>query len=469
MKLHDYQLEAVQRAFKDTTYRWIFNDECGLGKSAQAIEMLKRCKFQSAVIVCPAVVRLNWASELKKWWPDCTKSIGIINSSLGIKNLSKSKRQKLEEAYASNIRIISYNLFNIMACDIIDFLIFDECHRLAHPTAAWSKHAKMVCMTNKNLRVLGLTATLMPNKPQDAIGICETIWPNRFGGLAKNGQINFKALQRYCNSSHNGHGWSYEGSNPLFMDELKNRLAKSSSRTTKQQVAHLLQPFEVKYQLVEKPDIWTETGDINTDLQTAAQFKEEYTIDTLKDMLASTSHVAIMTYLRETAFKYTELLREQNLTVYCITGELSPEKRNEQLAAASLQKQAVIICTMHSVGIGIDLTFCSQAIFVELYSKPETVVQALGRFSRLSGKVPSFCTLLAVSGTIDELVATKLLDKIAAINTLIKAGATEEKLNDSLGTQQDFEKLLKDAVNNVEEDEYSCYNTTDYSLETEDY
>jgi SNF2 family DNA or RNA helicase len=128
-----------------------------------------------------------------------------------------------------------------------------------------------------------------------------------------------------------------------------------------------------------------------------------------------------------------------------ITGEDSPESRNALLRQAKEHTKAIVVATMHSIGIGIDLTFCTQALFAELYYRPETVIQAIGRFSRLSGKVPSSVAILCVEGTADEMLAQHLLAKIAAINKVVQPGDSEAKLSDALGTQD--EAAMLEALN----------------------
>jgi hypothetical protein len=85
------------------------------------------------------------------------------------------------------------------------------------------------------------------------------------------------------------------------------------------------------------------------------------------------------------------------------------------------------------------------------------MIQALGRFSRLSGTVPSSCKILVAEGTIDEVIAAKLEEKVNAANMAVKAGMSEEILSRSLGIESgdDWLTELKAAIiSKTREDEY---------------
>jgi hypothetical protein len=110
---------------------------------------------------------------------------------------------------------------------------------------------------------------------------------------------------------------------------------------------------------------------------------------------------------------------------------------------------------MHSIGIGIDLTFCQTALFAELYYRPETIIQALGRFSRLSGKVPTSCVIMIEKNTNDEIIGMKLGEKIQAINMAIEAGLTDTKLEAVLNSTEGWEdELFKACKFEEESDDY---------------
>ena len=52
----------------DATDRWLLlADEPGLGKTAQALDAINRLRLREALVVCPAIARLNWFGEVEKF------------------------------------------------------------------------------------------------------------------------------------------------------------------------------------------------------------------------------------------------------------------------------------------------------------------------------------------------------------------------------------------------------------------
>jgi hypothetical protein len=214
--------------------------------------------------------------------------------------------------------------------------------------------------------------------------------------------------KRYSIGVHNGYGWKFDGVNEANIQEFKTKLAKVSSRTTKLDVAHLLPAFDVQRQMLSKSD-------------SKCEWLEEW-VDDLKKQ--DVTHIAILTHLKETAHEIADKIPG---TTY-IDGEILPDARVKLLAKCKEAPQSIIVGTMHSMGVGIDMTFCQQTAVVELFERPETIIQVLGRFSRLSGKAPSTVTFVLQEGTEDEKKMFTLGKNIEAINQAVKAGDTETRL-----------------------------------------
>jgi superfamily II DNA/RNA helicase len=250
---------------------------------------------------------------------------------------------------------------------------------------------------------------------------------------------------------------SFYGVNRDNAAELKQRISACGSFTTKKEVAHLLPPYQVG--LLPLPtDIVVKPPPMTFDSWQAAQ--DELCVHTADKIphikewaeLAlenGATHLAVMTYKRESAKEIASALLGLGPSVTWITGEMPPANRNIALAEAKNSPSSIIICTMDSVGIGIDLTFATQALFAELSYKWVTMDQALGRFSRLSGTQPSDVCLMVLPNSFEEKVARALKAKIDAINAASKATSTGEKAAEILGEARNEDALLeslKDAL-----------------------
>jgi hypothetical protein len=111
---------------------------------------------------------------------------------------------------------------------------------------------------------------------------------------------------------------------------------------------------------------------------------------------------------------------------------------------------------MHSVGIGIDLTWAEEVILAELDYSTTAVLQALGRFSRLSGKRGVRVTVLLQEG--GDPVGEALASKVGAAGLLVaagQAGAAVESLGDRSGpalNAEEMDAFLRGMVSEVEDE-----------------
>ena len=175
-----------------------------------------------------------------------------------------------------------------------------------------------------------------------------------------------------------------------------------------------------------------------------------------RDASETCPHVAILTHLRETAWNWQDRLQKAGVpNVLCLTGDDSTSKRAAALQALRGQREGLLVATMHSVGIGIDLTFCQRVLLIELDYTPEAIIQALGRFSRLCGNTPSHITICVRNGT-EEKKALLLSRKLEAINKAVKNSEMSTKLQAALasGTAVDMKHFLA-AIDAGEDDPYS--------------
>lgn len=442
--LYDFQKVAATAVLHER--RGLLNFDMGLGKTRTAIEVLKYEQVRRILIVTPAIVRSTWRDEISRWWPGRAEDVGIIHLGRNRKSgVSKKAALDRSKAYAAEIQVVSFALLDEIDISGWDALVVDESHRIKDPEAAQSVAVKKISIgLGGNSFILLLTGTVAPDRPIDVWNQIDTLWPGRFGS-SRTGGIPWKFKERYSNQLDNGYGTQWFGVNKEHAAELAARIGGLSSRATKAEWAHLLPPFLV--QMVRVPPTngmalaartaFENFEAIQSELNLAGQVKATYVKEWLENAQESgAKHCCILTHLRETAEKIAAEI-PATANVFCITGEMPAEERNRVLALAKKAERAVIVATMHSVGIGIDLTFCTQAVFVELDYKLGEVLQAIGRFHRLSSQEPANVTILAVERTVDEIVASKLLAKMEAINKTVKAGDSEERLSAALGGSND--------------------------------
>lgn len=465
-KLYPYQQRGVAQALQHR--RHIFADEMGLGKTPQAIEAARLLGKERVLVVCPAVVRVNWMRELDKWWADRPEA------ALWDQSRPKGKKPgaRWDAAREAPIQVISYGLVHTIPSDRgWDVIILDEAHRLQSTSTKWSKAVKKVVRANPNAAVFGLTATPMPDQPKQVWNIVDTLWPGLWGKEHPKWGQPFNFMDRYCNREENKYGTKFTGVNQRYVKELRERLEQLSTRTTKEEVAHLLPPCNVntwrlatkntaKYKLAidrEAQAAKDHQTQVSTALLRAGEEKLEHCKKWMEDAILSGENICVMTYHRELSKQVLGNIAKgrRKMNVGLIDGNMTPAQRQmliDDLVGAG--EQFILVCTIKSVEVGIDLTACTQVLFLEMAYQPATMVQALGRFHRLSGTKPSVCTLMVLAGTIDEIIADKLEDKMEAINASLRAGITEKKLEDAFAvSEEQWDEMVQEATEGWEEED----------------
>jgi SNF2 family DNA or RNA helicase len=439
--LNDFHEPNIQRAL--VAQRWIYNDEVGCGKSRQALEVCRRIGAKYVLIVTPAMVRANWKREVCKWLPERATDVAVVAYGER-KQLSKKNAAALELAKVAPIRIISYNMMNAEWLPALpwDAIIFDEVHLLQHADSQWSASARELVARHAGAIILGLTGTLMPNKPLDLWNVVDIMWPGRFGRgwvsqTVKRGKV-VNTLHpssgfgmRYTNAFKGEYGWQFPGVNEDNAEELRDRVASFSSRITRNDIKHLLPPFQVR--LVE-----ADSGEKIT------KFASKWVESCINE---GNNHVAILTHYRKTVAEITETLKKAFplMHVVGITGAETAANRDTTLQKAQKCETSVIVATMHSVGRGITLGWNSRVLFAELYWRPETLAQAFGRVGRMGDAAGAIIDVLSIPGTMSERIANRLCSKLTAINDVTAHGMVEGALQKVLTPgADDMLKYLND-------------------------
>ena len=211
-KMYEFQSNAVRDILAQNATGFL-NFEMGLGKTPSAIEVLRLMDAKRILIVCPAVVRLNWESELQKWWPDCPLTL--------LADTSKKAKAFLANE-SEGCFITSYNLVQNFKAERFDAIILDESHYVKNNKAARSKHTMGLRRKNPQAAMMCLSATPITSEPKDLWHQLELLWPGRFGTF-------WQFVNRYSNVQGNKYGTEIVGVNDLHSKELELRVSQSRS------------------------------------------------------------------------------------------------------------------------------------------------------------------------------------------------------------------------------------------------
>lgn len=437
--------------------RWIFNLDTGLGKSFCAIEVMRLRKANNILIVCPASVKLSWQDELDKWWPD-HPDVEILETG-----------KECKTATNNGIYIASYNLFEKMPLRHLDCIIFDEGHYLKESRSGRAKAARELVEQHPTSAVLLLTATPICDRPIDLWAQLNTLWPGRFGTY-------WNFAYRYCSIEENGYGARAVGAKDDTAIELASRLTHLSSRVTKHSVIDQLPKFDVittrvrgKTKLNHREFIdslksttnWRpHTDHLDSECTKAGAEKYDAVVEFALADLESDSHVCVLTHFKDSAREITKLLIAElgeTCPVVHIDGEIETSARHRAINEAVALPKCVLVATMHSVAEGLNnLIKFTRVTFAELYWQPKTMVQTLGRFSRLSSTEPCTVRLVVLESSLDEVIAHSLMQKFNEAQKIVKASTADEKMTEALEikmSDEDFFAEMRRAAESLYDEE----------------
>ena len=148
MKLFNYQQHAVDKAVNvyengDKSFNLFF--EMGLGKTITAIEIVKRIKHDTILIVCPKSLIEMWAYEMSKHFPEAVR----VSSPDGI-----------YFAYKCTYYITNYeNIRTYKQTLTPDVCIFDEVHKLKNAKSFTHKCIQSIIHPRFTLKLTGTPIT----------------------------------------------------------------------------------------------------------------------------------------------------------------------------------------------------------------------------------------------------------------------------------------------------------------------
>lgn len=429
-------------------------DEMGLGKTIQAIGVINMDpEIKTALVICPASLKVNWHRELTKWLTRPFK-IGIVNG----------------EWQAWDIYIMNYDILKKWADFLrvaeFDLLICDEAHYLKNPKAQrtnqvlgkWDKDPEKIIPPIRAKRKLFLTGTPIVNRPIELWPMVHSLQRDSLGKSWK------WYVTRYCAGYQDRHGWNVSGASNL--GELQERLRASLMvRRLKKDVLTELPPK--RRQVIELPangcsdvienekSAWQAHEERLSELKAQVELSKasdnpgdyEQAVLALREG-AQTAFAEISRLRHETALakipSVLEHLKEtleaiDKIVLFChhkdvvatiqtelgascvvLTGDMNQTDRQESVDRFQNDSEVkVFIGTIGAAGVGITLTAASHVIFAELDWTPGAVTQAEDRTHRIGQINPVLIQHLVLQDSLDARMAHILVAKQAVIDAAL--------------------------------------------------
>lgn len=454
MILYPPQLFGIQPSLLDRTGRFILNWEMGCGKSVGVCEIIKQRRYKRVLVVCPSIVKHTWGKAFDRFLEN-KPDVGMHLFGKERGGLSKKQQEHLEHALYAQFQIVSPDLISNISIRDWDLIVLDELHLYKNEKTVRAREARLLLELCADSYALGLTGTLAPNDLGDIWSPIDLLWPGRFGKKYAFQHRYQNKLLKVINDQSGETRTQFVGLREEHAAELAYRLSKLSTRVTREDLKEYLPAFDIMLLPLAVGFDWSRAGttkeDIEAALAKAAAAKVAGVVDWVENAAETTTHICVLAHHHEVADLYAAALKKRMPLVPVIQadGRIPADKRMQVIEATKELPECILVCTIQSVDLGISLTKFTQAVCVEYHWSPGVMEQVLLRFSRLDSMLPSAVWFAYVAGTIDEVIATRLEEKLRSINPITKAGVVGSKLEGLL--QVSDEEFLKDITKAAEQ------------------
>lgn len=436
-KLMPYQIEGI-RFLENSDARALLADEQGLGKTVQALALLKLHHeiLLPCIIVCPTTVKLQWHHEVMRW-------CGVQGYLCQVIASGKEKAAPGFDIYVTTYDLLKKEDAFEYVADDIKFVIIDECQRIKNHLSERAKAIQKVC---KNIEhILPMSGTPIKNNAGEYFTVLNLVKPMMFPHYQT-------FIDRECDSYSNG-GWQKIGGlkNPtLFAEKTREFILRRTKSEVLKDLPALMRKFHhvelnpklnkaYAEALKELDDLmYSEESDsmqlaanklaiMNKmrqitgigKVQECIEFVQEF-IDSNEDrkIVIFTHHINVANTLQ---MQLDIWLQEQQLNKsLSMNSQLSGDQRQEMAVKFKNDtKSRVMIASTLAAGEGLNLQFCSDAIMLERQWNPANEEQAEGRFHRFGQQNAVSVTYMLASETIDEFFTDLVEQKRAIVSSTL--------------------------------------------------
>jgi len=429
-----FQRAAIQYGLQRLCEKgFLIADPCGSGKTIEAIGYINATFSQSILVVCPAIVKLVWEEELKKWLTR-KLTIGVLNG-------------RTSEIPDTDIVIMNYELlasYPQLAERKWDLIIGDEIQWCRNPQSGRTQHFKYLDAKEYIL----ITYTPIVNRPIELFVPCQILDPDGLGkSMSEFGK-------RYCKPTKVRGGWEYKGADNL--DELQQKLRSrfmvrrakseilselppkfhqivtvSAGRKGKSLVTQELDAYNARElartrlkDIREDVSGLNETahleamealrGDLRVAMSALAAARQEialaklpHIVELSRDAEANGQPHVIFCHHLELIKQLTETFEDSGV----ISGKTPQKKRKKIIDDFQRGVTNRLILSIQAAGIGITATRAQRVIMGELPWTPAEVTQCIERVHRIGTKTSILIQYPVLENSLDGRMARTLVKK----------------------------------------------------------
>lgn len=449
---HEYlpfQKDGIVRMLKSTSM--LLADDMGLGKTIQAIGLINSLDIENVLIICPASLKLNWQDELHNWLTRLAgRTITVVNAD--------------RPNCRGSILIVNYDILdrlaNVLAKRKWDLIIGDEAHRIKNPRADRSKAFRRLSSDRRLL----LTGTPMLNRPHELWTLLNWLAPDQWPNLTQ-----FE--NRYCGaiSSHRSRSVSgatnieelHERIKPLMLRRSKTEVLKELPPKFRQIIrlpcdderilaverklcseliqererlkrvireARLLANDEELHKALRELRQWERSrrGHISRIRHQTALAKVPSVIKHLNDIISESRKAICFAWHRDVIDKIFRAFARRSVRFY---GGMSSDEKQKAVQTFQNRDSEIVLFIggISAAGQGLTLTASSAVVFAELDWTPANLTQCEDRAYRIGQTDNVLVQHLVIDGSIDSLMAEKIVSKQRLIAQVIDGGCAIER------------------------------------------
>jgi len=435
-KLMNFQKEGLDFLLKSSGNA-LLADEMGLGKTVQTLSYVSTEKQTFPVlIVAPLVTLNNWEREIQKFLKKKSRNGRILESESPSVTLIRTGKSK--ELPKTDIYVINYELLLKRSDDLeqvgIRTIVCDEVHNLRSKTTQKYKAVKKLAALPSVHYRIGLSGTPIYNRGSEIWPIIDILKPGLLGS--------FKEFCEYfCYVNEKGKAIVLENKRASLRNELQKHVMLRRKKADvlkelkdkvryKQVIAS-----DTDYYLEELDKIWkkleSEQKEAQTEFSKSASYhraiqserqiagvaKLPHVINFVKDIMEIEESVVVFCHHKV----IHKLLHEslQYFSPVSIIGGQSDSLRQDQIDKFQKGESKLMIAGIRAGNVGINLTKAKYVIFAELDWSPAIHRQAEDRLHRIGQKNTVFAYYLIGNGTLDDHVASILVDKSYEIDAIM--------------------------------------------------
>ena len=435
-KLMNFQKEGLDFLLKSSGNA-LLADEMGLGKTVQTLSYVSTEKQTFPVlIVAPLVTLKNWEREIEKFLKRKSRNGRIVESESPSVTLIRTGKSK--ELPKSDMYVINYELLLKRSEDIekigIRTIVCDEVHNLRSKTTQKYKAVKKLAALSTVQYRIGLSGTPIYNRGSEIWPIIDILKPGLLGS--------FKEFCEYfCYVNDKGKAIVLENKRASLRNELqKHVMLRRKKADVLKELKDKVRYKEViasdtDYYLEELDKIWkkleSEQKEAQTEFSKSASYhraiqserqiagvaKLPHVINFVKNIMEIEESVVVFCHHKVIHKLLHESLQE--FAPVSIIGGQSDNLRQDQIDKFQKGESKLMIAGIRAGNVGINLTRAKYVIFAELDWSPAIHRQAEDRLHRIGQKNTVFAYYLIGNGTLDDHVASILVDKSYEIDAIM--------------------------------------------------